>query len=258
MIAELIGCTGAGKTTLARLLRDGGGAAHPVVLTSDLIMDRPGLRWIRDPRLANLVADATVLPSFLRALERDRDFVRFASRRLGGHAPSRFAKINYRREVVRNVGRHHLAERVGGDATVLVDEGAVLTAYHLFVYCDAPVEQADLDRFLRLVPMPDRLVYVTAPAALLVDRALRRPDRRRELAAADREAVRRWIARAVDVFDRLVASPAMRDRTLVVGNEDDTPAGRRATVARIAAFLGGRIPDDDESRPATAPGTARG
>jgi len=242
MIVELIGCSGAGKTTLTGLVRDREGWGVPVVSIDDLIMDRWGVRRIRDPKGRNLVADVTVLPSFLRGLDRNAAFVRFAARRLLRHAPSTFAKVNYLREVVRDVGKHELARRASDGATVLVDEGAVLTAYHLFVYSDAPVDREALDAFAELVPLPDRIVYVTAPLEVLVDRSLRRPDRRRELAAGDRRDLERWIARAVEVFDGLVASPRIRERLLVVDTADGSSDGRAAVATQIARFIGDRAP----------------
>jgi len=257
MIVELIGSSGAGKTTLIGLLRRRGGSVGPIVSADDLIMDRPGRRWITNPKAVNLVADVTVLPSFLRGPDRDREFVRFAFDRLKRHAPTRFARYNYLREIVRNVGKHEMARRAGAKATVLVDEGAVLTAYHLFVYSDASFDQSDLDRFAELVPLPDLIVYVTAPLSVLVDRAIRRPDRRRELATADHAEIERWIARAGGVFDGLVASPALRHRTLVVGNADDSAAGREAVVSRIAAFIDERTQSHDPVDAPASPGTGR-
>jgi thymidylate kinase len=257
MIIEFIGSSGSGKTTLIRMLRQRGSTADPIVSTTDLVMDRPGRRWIKSPRAMNLVADVTVLPSFLRGPDRDRDFVRFAFDRLKRHAPSRFAKYNYLREIVRDVGKHELAKRAGANATILVDEGAVLTAYHLFVYSEVPFDQTDLDRFAELVPLPDRVVYVTAPLDALVDRAMRRPDRRRELATANRAEIERWTARAVEVFDGLVASPEMRGRTLVVDNTDGSPADRQAVVSQIAAFIDDRIPAGRAVDSPAPPGTPR-
>jgi thymidylate kinase len=245
MIIELIGSSGAGKTSLVRLLKRRGGGPEPIVPIMDLIMDRPGRRWIENPKVTNLVADVTALPSFFRGPDEDRTFVRYAFDRIKRHAPSRFASVNYRREILRNVGKHELARRAG--ATVLVDEGAVLTAYHLFVYSDAPFDRSDLERFAALVPLPDGIVYVTAPVDVLVDRAMSRPDRRRELAFDDRKETERWIARAAEVFEGLTALPRIADRTLVVDNADDTPAGQAAVVGRIAAFIDDRARERRDS-----------
>jgi thymidylate kinase len=243
MIVEFIGCSGAGKSTLVKMLRDRTGAADPVILTTDLVLDRPGRRWINHPKAVNLVADATALPSFLRALGRNGDFVRFAFHRLRRYAPSTFEKYNYMREIVRHVGLYELAQRAGARTTILADEGTVLTAYHLFVYSDAPFDRADLDRFARLVPLPDRIVHVRAPLDVLVARSMRRPDRRRELASDERRHVKRWVARAQEVFDDLVRAPEIRDRVLIVDNLDGSPDDRQATVARIAEFINQAHPD---------------
>jgi thymidylate kinase len=242
MIVEFIGSSGAGKTTLAQMLQRRGDMAHPVVSTVDLVVDRPGRRWIKDPKAINVVADVTALPSFIRGWRHDREFVRFAYHRLRRHAPSTFARFNYLREIVRNVGLHELARRAAGGATILADEGTVLTASHLFVYSDGRLDQAEIERFARLVPLPDRIVYVKAPLDALLERAMRRPDPRRELPADDRRQIEGWIARSQEVFDRLTETPAIRDRLLIVENPSGAPDAQRAAVERIAAFIDGRAP----------------
>ena len=236
MIIEFVGSSGAGKSTLARMLQGRNGTTGPIILSADLVMDRPGRRWIRNPTAINVVADVTVLPSFLRTVGRKGDFLRFAFHRLNRHAPSTFAKFEYMREIVRNVGMQELARRAEANATIIVDEGPVLTAAHLFVYSDGRFRQADLDDFARLVPLPDRVIYVRAPEEVLVKRAMRRPDRRREL-SGDREEVEHWIARAREVFEGLAVAPAIRDRLLTVEYADDSPDSQRAAVAQIEAFI---------------------
>jgi thymidylate kinase len=89
------------------------------------------------------------------------------------------------------------------------------------------------------VPLPDRVIYVRAPLEVLVNRAMRRADRRRELAADDRKEVERWIARAQEVFDGLAVAPAIRDRLLTVDHVDDSPGTQRAVVEQILAFING-------------------
>ncbi|HEU4355539.1 MAG TPA: AAA family ATPase [Actinomycetota bacterium] len=256
MIVEFVGGSGAGKSTLLEAVRQR--ATGRVITSAELVMDRPGRRWVTNPKAVNLVADVTVLPSFLLGPARDRAFVRFAFDRLRRSAPSRFAKVNYLREVVRDVGKHELAARAAADTIVLVDEGAVLTASHLFVYSTGGLERSELERFADLVPLPDRIVYVTAPVPVLVERSMRRPDRRRELARADRAEVERWSARASEVFDRLVAAPRFRDRTLIVDTRDDSPAARREAADAVVAFLDGRTPVGGSAEPTVRAGEAEG
>jgi Glycosyltransferase len=113
MIVEFIGCSGAGKTTLADAIERIGGPRSTISGTG-LIVDHPGVRWISDPTAVNLVADVISFPPFLRALGRQKDFVTFAFDRLQRHAPSPFARYNYMLNVVRKLGVNEMARRAAG------------------------------------------------------------------------------------------------------------------------------------------------
>jgi len=84
MIVEFIGCSGAGKTSLAEGLRRRIQPTGRPILSVDLVRDRPGLRWMRDPSMINLAADVISFPSFVRAYGRDGDFVASRSTDFGG------------------------------------------------------------------------------------------------------------------------------------------------------------------------------
>ena len=233
MIVELIGATGAGKSTLARELVRRGLESGPVRMASDLVTDRPGRRWVENPHAVNLLADAAALPPFLRSFHEHRDFVRFAFGRLRRHAPSAFAKANYLRNVVRKVGVHELTRRADPAVTLLNDEGTILIAYQLFVYTDEAPTPSEIERFARLVPLPDLVVHVKAPTELLVERAMARPDVRRELAGLDRERIGSWIRRAIAVFDTLAGSDAIRDRVVTIELADASPEGLDRAVRQL-------------------------
>lgn len=256
MIVELIGASGAGKTTLARALASRSSTDARARMATDLVTDRPGRRWIEDPHAINLLADVTALPSFVRSLGRERDFVRFAFARLGRHAPSTFAKLNYMRNVVRKVGVHELARRADGGTTFLFDEGTILTAYQLFVYSDARYTRSELERFARLVPLPDRIVHVKAPIDVLLRRAMTREDRRRELARTDADQVKRWIVRAVELFDALAEIEPIRDRLVTVEMGDDEPERLDAAIREVAGSFDPPKPPLGLRGPRSLPGKA--
>lgn len=249
MIVEFIGPTGAGKTTLARALVRRGASARPVRMATDLLTDRPGRRWIRNPHAINVLADVTAFPSFVRALDRDRDFLQFAFDRLKRHAPSTFAKLNYMRNMVRKLGMHEMTKRADPGTTFLVDEGTILTAYQLFVYSDAPFTQPDLKRFGRLVPLPDLIVSVRAPIDVLLKRAMARSDRRRELTQNDEDEVQRWIVRAVDLFDALAEIEPIRDRLMTVEIADDEPESFDAAIFEVERSLAREVVPSIERTP---------
>lgn len=237
MIVEFIGCDGAGKTTLCRLLRACGIDGTPVVALPDLVLDRSVLRHVTHPTAANLVQDVCGLPFFVSALPRRREFVALAARTLARHAPSTFDRLNEMRGVVRTVGMFELARHRARDRIVLSDEGTVLTTYFFALGEGAGVDRGELERFARLVPRPDRLVYVRAPVSALVERALSRPDRRRHHAGKERAQIERRVRRTTEVFELVAATSELRERVIVVENDDSDETRRRQLVEELAGTL---------------------
>lgn len=242
MIVEFVGCSGAGKTTLARELCAHASFAEPPVIGSDIVLDHPLFRKVSNPTAANLIQDIAGLPYFLGARHRARPFLALSGRLLHQHAPSTFDELMNTRSVMRRIGMFELARHRARGRTVLVDEGTVLIAYHLFVYSTAEATEPELEQFAALVPLPDRIVYVKAPVSALVARAQARPDPRRQLAGLPRASVARWIERAADVFDRVTAAPRLRDRVLVVDNSSPDVRARCELVAQLAGQLSDLAP----------------
>jgi thymidylate kinase len=236
MIVEFIGCDGAGKTTLSRLLSEQRIAEYRTVAMPDLLLDRVGLRRITQRTAVNVVQDVGGFPFFLGSIRRHRDWVAFAARMLDRHAGSTVDKLNGMRGIVRRVGMYELARSRASSRIVLSDEGTVLSAYY-YALSDVAFDPSELERFARLVPRPDLIVHVKAPAATLVQRAMSRPVTRRQHAGKERSEVERTIRRTADVFDLVASTPPLRDRVIVVENDD----GDRARGERLLEEISGRL-----------------
>lgn len=220
MIVELIGCDGAGKTTLSRMLSQFAALEGRAVGMADLVLDRPGLRGITHPTARNLLQEACSLPFLLRRYRRRREYLGFARRMHTRYAPTRYDRLNGMRGIARRVGMYELARSRAEDRIVLSDEGTVLSAY-LFALTDVELDRADVERFAELVPRPDRIVYVRAPIEALVRRATTRPDPRRQHLGRSPTEVERTVVRTVGVFDLVAECAPLRDRVLVIENDDD-------------------------------------
>lgn len=238
MIVELIGCDGAGKTTLSRMLREPGALeGRRAVAMADLVLDRWALRAITHPTAMNVAQEVGSLPFLLRAPRRRRAYFSFAWRMHSRYARSTYDRLNGMRGIARRVGMYELARSRAADRIVLSDEGTVLSAY-LFALSDVELDRSDVERFAELVPSPDRIVYVRASIAALVRRATTRSDRRRQHAGKTRAEIERTITRTVQVFDLVAAASPLRDRVLVVENEDDEPGSLRRLASELGSALG--------------------
>lgn len=234
MIIELIGCSGAGKTALMEALcREP--SRPPTVTGWELVLDRPGRRWINSPSIRNVAADVAAVAPFARRIHRHRGFVRFSLAQLAD-ARTTFARVSYSRNVVRRVGMYELA-REHSERHVVLDEGPVLMAYHLLVYRRTPVSRREIEDFACLVPAPDWLVYVRAPTSVLVERALSRRDPRRELAGRSREDLTRAMEHAAGIFDALAGTRPFDGRVIVVDNPDSSWSAQSRIARSILAEI---------------------
>jgi thymidylate kinase len=237
MIVEFIGCTGAGKTTLASEVQRRLAGQARVTTSFELAAGLLGLKRITQPTMQNLTQDLASLPFFIHSLYPHRAFVALALRTLIREYRVSFFTANYARSVARRIGMHELIRRYHRDQIVLVDEGTVLSAHLLFVYTRARCSQQELIQFANLVPLPELVVYIKVPVDVLVERSFQRSDARRELRSKDRKTVEEYIGRAAKVFDRLTETDRIRDRVLVVDNSTSTGVELGMTAERIARFI---------------------
>jgi hypothetical protein len=252
MIVEFIGSTGAGKTTLIAEVERSLRACGPDAARYELATNLFGLRRVTHPTLRNLIQDMRGLPSFVGSLQRHRAFCEFALTTLTRHRRGRLVTANYVRSIIRKVGTYEFVKRRGRDLVILVDEGTLLAAHLLFVFTGGELCESDIDEFARLVPLPDLVVYVTAPVDRLVERSLRRTDVRREMKSLDPRLVEMHVRRAAETFDRLVETETIRNRLVTIDNCDATHAERRIRADQIAAVINQCRPYEESASLAVA------
>jgi thymidylate kinase len=237
MIVEFIGSTGAGKTTLISAVRRQLAANASVASSFEVVAGLVGAQNVANPTLQNVIQEAVGLPFFIRTLRRHQPLLSFALQMLARQRSVSFSTLSYLRNLERTLGVNEILRRRARNQIVLVDEGAVLSAHSLFVYTDAVYSADEIARFASLAPLPDLVVYITAPVETLVERTHRRPDPPRELRGIDPALLTHYIRRAVSVFAQLTQTEAMRSRVLTVENSEPAAHAVERVAAQVAAFI---------------------
>jgi hypothetical protein len=231
MRIELIGCTSAGKSTLTsrvlRICRDRGIDASTGY---DFVLRQARLDWVKSRLLRALLVNLISLCVGLAAYRRNLEFYRFALRMIA-RLPSAIAwpeKLHIGRIVVRNIGIDEISRRAADRQIVVLDEGPLQTAHYLFVHVAVEPNTSDLASFIRLVPLPDMVVYVTQSESVLIERTLQRGHKR----IPDRSYanVQRFIRRAVATFDELEHLSAFERRLIVVDRQPSIIVGQGYAV----------------------------
>jgi hypothetical protein len=141
--------------------------------------------------------------------------------------------LNAYRGVLRALGVHlALSSGAHSREIVVVDEGTVSSAHAILAHVEHPPRAEDVDAFCRLVPMPDRVVLVSAPLETVLARTQSRQDPPlRHRSCEDRE---RFIRHAHAAFERMVAHASFSRNTLSVFC-DDASRHRYGSYAREIA-----------------------
>jgi len=229
VIVEFIGSTGAGKTTLIREVKRRLAKTAKVATSFDMVAAPLGLQGVTHPTVQNLIQEMVGLPFFLGSLNRHKEAVLFTLRMLARQANFTFLTICDLRSLERKLGVYEIIRRNERERIILVDEGTVLLAHHIFVFTSAIYTPEEVARFARLIPLPDVIVYVRAPVDSLIKRSLQRTDRRREIESRNRAELEQAIHRAITMFEQLIDTEKIRSRRLIVENHDS--AGKRCGTA---------------------------
>ena len=240
MHVELIGCTSAGKSTLAgKLLRAGRAHGFEVLTGDDFVLRRRGADWIKGRLARTLLVDLFSLTECLMTWHKNFRFYRFALGTIARMPVARLEKLNLARNVLKKVGIYEIIRRGHCDRQiVLVDEGTLHAAHNLFVHDSTRPSPADVPTFARLVPMPDAAVYVQSDESVLIARTMARGHQR--IAGRSHANVARFVTRAVEVFEALAQQPQLKQRLLVIDRRHnphavETKGGRTSAAWRIAA-----------------------
>ena len=241
MQIELIGCTGAGKSTLAQRICEAWQAQGiDIVLGEDFVLDQVRLNWIRGRLLRKLVVNVMALFAALLAWPTHREAYRFAARVLYPLPVTRLQKIDTFKNVLKRIGIYEIIHYRGIDQqVVLIDEGVLQAAHYLFVHVSAHIEMEFITLYAGLIPLPDAIVYLRQPESTLIDRTMRRGHKR--IPERSYGSVAPFIKQAVGVFDGLVQYPAIERRLLVVNGTQDVEIANKhqdePTLERVQEII---------------------
>jgi thymidylate kinase len=222
LIVEFMGCTAAGKTTVARRVASRLRAlGFPV--WEHLAEGASGLLT-----LVNTVAAPVNLLSLVRDWT-DYGPTLLVTWREARHRTSPFWAVARAQAAIRLLGERARAIRIGERGVHIVDEG-VLGAVHLAFSGTVQPTESDLAAFVATVPLPDLIVWVDAPLDELVDRTRGRPDPPRELRNRHREELRERFGNVRTAFQAIAESTRASGRVIHLWNPN-APAPQREALA---------------------------
>lgn len=243
MQIELIGCTGAGKSTLARdLLHACRARGVDAMLSDDFVLEQAGLRHVRGQLVRTLLVDLLALLECLLSWQKYRMCYLLMMRTVTTlpRDVGWFERLNIARNVLKKIGSYEIARRrATPDRVILVDEGTLHTAHYLFVHRTLEPSVHGVAALAALIPLPDIAIYVATNTSLLISRTLERGHKRIHTPTYDE--VERFITRAVRVFEMLTRHPSVQSRLLVVNDSQvviaDPHHAEHARHAMVAWLL---------------------
>lgn len=242
MQIELIGCTSAGKTTLAQeMVQRGRRQGMDIVLAETFVLELLHLHWIRATTLRKVAVNCAGLVASVLTWHKNGRLYRFAIQMLRELPISRAEKLALLRNVLKKVGIGELARVVGSSEQIIVlDEGALHIAHNLFVHTSTNASTEMIPEFVKLAPLPDVVVYVREDESPLIERVMVRGHHR--IANPSHESVACFVRQAVVTFDRLVEEPDIKRKLILVqgGLSGVSPATTESepVVASIAVMVG--------------------
>lgn len=176
--------------------------------------------WIKSHGLRMLCLNLAALFACILTFRKNFDFYRFVIRIIL-QLPAKvgyFERLRIARITARNVGIYEIVYRFSPEQQiVLADEGTLHIANYLFVHVSAEPNVAELENFMRLVSLPDVVVYLKQPESVLITRIRARNHKR--IPGGEPLLIDRFIQHSQTVFEKLVGSSNLKGKLLVLNQE---------------------------------------
>ena len=244
-IVEFTGLTGAGKTTLLNAVRDVL-ADHGLVAEDsyDLVLARFGLNLAPYPKLRSLLIDLVAFLPFLRYISTRNGFellvlaIRVISRDAGGF----LVALNLGRNFAKRIGMHVLLKgRLGQSGNcdfAVCDEGTLHLAHNLFVHTDRAPDPYEIAHFGKIVPKPDKAIWVRATQEQSIECILRRGHSR---IGDSRNAARMFVKHGHLAFNILCSEDSVQEKLFTIDNDYDGVTDKSFSMQdsadAVAAYL---------------------
>lgn len=262
MQIELVGCTCAGKTTLAKKMIEAGQALGiDVQLSDNFLLNCMRLNWIKQEFVQRRVIELWALLTCLMFVYKYRKLYKLIFHICFLAPGSVLYRVKLLRVSLKKIGMYEIIRRRSSEQQlILLDNEGVLQASHtLFVHVGSTKYTDHLVNFFNLVPLPDVIAYLRLPVPLLIERTNRRGHNRIPETANDKD-VSNFISQTVHIFEEMQNYQRFADRLIVIDGEqkrilsgEDSLSPRLTKVAEL--ILAGMSKTPKDSRPATDEGS---
>ncbi|MHA2092511.1 MAG: hypothetical protein ACW98K_16820 [Candidatus Kariarchaeaceae archaeon] len=218
MQIEIIGSTGAGKSTLTKSILHANSDHDPEIITSyTFVLQQTRTNWIHDHSIRMALLNLFALFACLFTARKNLKLFQFVIKIINQlpASVSRLEKLKIVRIVARNVGVYEIVNYFSYDKqVVLADEGTIHIAHYLFVHVSVEPDIHDIETFTQLVSLPDVVVYLKQPGPVLIERTKAR--RHKRISGNGSINVAKFINNAMTTFELIVKSPRIEGQLLVV------------------------------------------
>jgi hypothetical protein len=237
-VVEFIGATGTGKTTLLTTVKEIlSSQGYRVKEAQEALLGCFGLDFIRHPKVRSFLVQLLVMPSFFQSLltREGRSLFALACRVIFRDAGGFFVALMLLRNVMKRMGLHQAMKILQPDMDYLLyDEGILHCAHNLFVHTKTAPNTSEIRLFADWIPLPDLVIWVTAPVHQSADCILRRGHPRVEPIPLQAQA---FADHANISFKTLCSQKVLQDRLYKVDNTANGKGDHGTTILKRASDI---------------------